>query len=215
MVTMKLFVEGGGDAKVLKTACRKGFTEFLTHAGLTRRPRILACGSRQNAYKDFCFALRKGEPAMLLIDSEAPVSANHEQGQIETWQPWEHLAQRTGDQWQKPDHASNDQCHLMVECMEAWLITDRTTLKHFFGQGFRENALPAPSRSIEKVSKADLYEALKKATCQCKTKHLYGKGEHSFELLASINPEKVSEQSKWAQRFIDSVKKKMDAIAEV
>ena len=50
MVGVKLYVAGSGDAKPLKTACRKGFSEFLKKVGLTgRMPRIVACGSRENA----------------------------------------------------------------------------------------------------------------------------------------------------------------------
>ena len=47
MVTVRLYVEGGGDAKSLRTACRRGFREFLLRAGLGgSMPRIIACGPR-------------------------------------------------------------------------------------------------------------------------------------------------------------------------
>lgn len=59
---MKLYVEGGGDSAALKTACRAGFSEFLSKAGLKgKMPRIVACGSRQNAYDSFCTAINSGE----------------------------------------------------------------------------------------------------------------------------------------------------------
>jgi hypothetical protein len=45
----------------------------------------------------------------------------------------------------------------------------------------------------------------------CKTKAPYGKGEHSFKLLALIDPTKVANASPWANRFINELKKKMDA----
>lgn len=214
---MKLFVEGGGDkkgknSKALRTACRHGFTEFLKKSGLHTRPRISACGSRQNAYDDFCIAIANGEDAMLLVDSEAAVSADCQQHKSEKWLPWKHLAEQPGDQWQKPQGATDDQCHLMVQCMEAWLIADLATLKKFFGQGFREKALPAPSRPIEEVPKQQLYDGLKNATKNCDTKSAYGKGEHSFDLLARIDPHKVADQSPWAARFLNSVKQKLNSI---
>ncbi len=46
---VKLYVEGGGDTASLKTACREGFTTFITKSGVQNRPRIVACGSRRNA----------------------------------------------------------------------------------------------------------------------------------------------------------------------
>jgi hypothetical protein len=36
---VKLYVEGGGDSAVLRTACREGFTRFITRAGIAKRPR--------------------------------------------------------------------------------------------------------------------------------------------------------------------------------
>ena len=87
MVGMKLYVEGGGDANLLKTACRKGFSEFLKKAGLAGKlPRIVACGSRRNAYDSFCTAVGRGERALLLVDSEEAVNS------APPHQPWQHLA---------------------------------------------------------------------------------------------------------------------------
>jgi len=81
--------------------------------------------------------------------------------------------------------------------MENWLLADRDTLKAFFGQGFAENQLPAAARAIESIDKNTVYEALAKATASCKTKASYGKGEHSFKLLASIDSGKVIDSSPW------------------
>lgn len=71
---VKLYVEGGGDAALLRSACREGFAKFSGKAGLAgHMPRVVACGSRADAYDSFCTALRSGEAAMLLVDSEAPI----------------------------------------------------------------------------------------------------------------------------------------------
>jgi len=83
-----LYVEGGGG---LETACRQAFTTFITQAGIINRPRVVACGSRANAYDRFCTAVKSGEDAMLLVDSEQPVNAQYQEGSPETWQPWGHL----------------------------------------------------------------------------------------------------------------------------
>lgn len=167
-------------------------------------PRIVACGSRQAAYNDFCTALSNGNPAMLLVDSEAPVAATQP-----PWEPWLHLRDRVGDQWVQPAKANNDHCHLMVQCMEAWFLADRQTLKTFFGQGFNVNALPAAANPIEGVAKLQIYQSLADATRDCKTKAPYDKSEHSFRLLALIDPAKVTTASGWTKRFIDEMKKTM------
>lgn len=195
---VKLFVEGGGDTNALRTACQKGFKTFLEEAGLKgRMPRIVACGSRRNAYDDFCTALANGEEAFLLVDSESVV-VNHTN-------PWMHLAQRKGDEWEKPINATDEQCHLMVQVMETWFLADREMLEEFFGQGFQSNHLPAVENNIELVSKKAIYDALKKATALSK-KGQYGKGAHSFRLLEIIDPVKVTQASPWAKRLIDGLR---------
>jgi hypothetical protein len=185
MVGAKLYVEGGGDAKELRTACRKGFSTFLKKAGfLGAMPGIVACGSRENAYDSFCTALKKGETAFLLVDSENPA----------------------GDGWKKPAEASEGMCHLMVQCMEAWLLADRAAMTLFFGRGFNEKALPQ-RKNVEEVPKRDLYSGLAQASSGCKTKNAYDKGKHSFDLLCSIDPAKVAEASPWAHRFLAYLEK--------
>lgn len=207
---MKLYVEGGGDSNTLKTACRAGFSEFLSKAGLKgKMPRIVACGSRQNAYDSFCTAINTGEEALLLVDSESAVAADCQQGEAVNWQPWTHLRNRKGDQWERPPNAVDVDCHLMVQCMEAWFLADRKTLQGFFGQGFKVNPLPAVDNQIEAVTREQIYQSLSDATRVCKTKAKYGKGEHSFKLLAMIAPVKVMAESVWAKRFIDITKMKM------
>lgn len=200
MVSCKLFVEGGGDSQSLRAACRNGFTEFLKKAGLTGyMPRVIPCGSRKAAYDDFCTAFTAGERAFLLVDSEDLVSEEHTQN------PWQHLAVRLGDQWTQPSGSNNERCHLMVVCMESWFLADRQILANFFGRGFLANALPAPDRAIESIPKRQIYDALARATAQCKAS--YGKGRHSFKLLALAHPDAVCIASPWAKRFVDELKK--------
>lgn len=208
---VKLYVEGGGDTAALRTACREGFTTFVTKAGLKSRPRIVACGSRRDAFDSFCTAIASGEEAILLVDSEDSVNAQHQQGQPDAWQPWAHLKARVGDGWSKPAGATEAQCHLMAQVMESWFLADRDALKAFFGQGFRERALPAANNAVEGTAKTQVYAVLAQATSNCKTKAAYGKGEHSFKLLTQIDPSKVTQASPWAKRFVDELRKKMDA----
>ncbi|CAM5782848.1 hypothetical protein CCAE64S_01035 [Castellaniella caeni] len=94
----------------------------------------------------------------------------------------------------------------MVQCMEAWLIADPSTLKKYFGQNFHDKKLPNPANPLEHVTKDTLYRALKDATKDSQ-KGAYGKGKHSFELLAMTDPAKVVQASPWAQRLVETLRK--------
>lgn len=193
MPTVKLYVEGGGDSHALRTACRKGFSQFLEKAGLTgKMPRIIACGSRNDAYKSFCTALKQNrdELPLLLVDSEMLVAPNNI--------CWEHLRQR--DNWSKPQGANDTHAHLMAQCMETWLIADRDTLANYFGNGFNQNSLPR-NPDLEAVAKEEIYRSLKNATQQT-IKGSYSKGNHSFEILARINPDLTRKRCSYANQFI-------------
>ena len=131
MVKIKLYVEGGGRKKKLKSACRRGFRKFIEESGMKgSMPEIVASGSRRNAYEDFKTRHRntadKNEGALLLVDAERAVG---ETG------PWQHL--KDSDGWDRPDSATDDQCHLIVQAMESWFLADRTALGEFYGQGFQ------------------------------------------------------------------------------
>ena len=191
MVSTRLYVEGGGDSKTLKTACRKGFRSLLEKAGLTGRlPRIVAAGSRRNAYESFKTAHGRGdENVMLLVDAEGPVTADG---------PWRHL--KTRDGWDRPDGATDEQCHLMVEVMESWFLADREALEAFYGQGYRSNALP-PNQDVEQIPKRDVLDGLAQSA-RSSTKGGYDKGAHSFRILEKLDPEKVRDAAPHADRFL-------------
>lgn len=160
---VKLFVEGGGDSNALRTACREGFTTFITRAGLTRRPRVVACGSRRDAFDSFRTEVAQGDEAMLLVDSEAPVFADCQQPPADpmTWMPWAHLGRQPGDGWEKPRGSADTDCHLMIQCMETWFLADRAVLSTFFNPGFRSSELPPTANSLESIAKSDVYDALR------------------------------------------------------
>ena len=193
-MSITLYVEGGGQGKDLRTACRKGFSKFIEKAGLTgSMPRIVACGPRGDAYSKFQIAhTQKSGDAILLVDSEGSVTASGS---------WQHLKNRDG--WDRPPGASDGQCHLMVQVMESWFLADRDALASFYGQGFRAQALP-DNQEIEKVLKPDVLDRLDRATGDT-TKGNYNKGKHSFEILAMLDPEKVRNASPHADRFLGAL----------
>lgn len=208
---MKIYIEGGGDGKDLISECRKGFISFFEKAcpGVPH-PKFIPCGTRASAYDDFCTAVSKGEKALLLVDSEAPVNDMHQQGDSAGWRPWLHLQVRDG--WRMPDGACEMDCHLMVQSMESWFIADSAELQAFFGEGFNTNPLPKNIKNIEKIAKDDIYKSIDRAVMHCTTrgKSHYSKGDHSFKILLRINPNKVREASPWAERFIHAVRSKME-----
>ena len=197
---IKIFVEGGGETKLLRTKCRQGFSKFFSKTGLEgRMPSIVASGSRRNAFDDFRAALRspgKYDFIVLLVDSEGPVTTG----------PWQHLKKKP-DNWAQPAGATDDQVHLMVQCMEAWFLADRDTLATYYGNGFNQKVLPA-HQDIEKIPKDDISNGLKNATRSGVSKGEYSKGRHSFDILAQIDPDKVVAASPQAKRLVDTLKAK-------
>jgi len=201
MVRIKVYVEGGGDSNIMRTKCRKGFTEFFLKAGLSgRMPRIVACGSRNQAYEDFCTAVHVGkeEIPVLLVDSEGPT--------LPSKSPWQHLHSRDG--WHCPDDVKQGQVQLMVQCMETWFLADRNALATFYGQGFKAGALPSRS-DIENVSKNDLFDGLSRATRNSQSKGQYEK-RHSFDLLSMIDPDKLRSASPHAEKLISALIRGME-----
>src|SRR5690606_32766213 len=151
--------------------------------GLRAKPRVSPEGSRREAYDAFCAALGRAGPEdqiWLLVDSEAPVSVED---------PWDHVKQREGDGWAKPSGATANHLHLMVEFMETWFLADPDALEAYFGKGFRRAALPKRS-DIESICKADVSACLRAATKDTKSGP-YGKGKHSFALLARLDAAKL------------------------
>jgi Domain of unknown function (DUF4276) len=197
MVAIRIYVEGGGDNRATLARCRSGFTElFKKVLPAGKLPKVIACGPRTAAFSDFKSALAdyKDEFIVLLVDAEAPVA--------DGLGVWAHLKKR--DSWDQPTGATDEQAHLMVQCMEAWFLTDRDTLKRYYGQGFRENALP-DRKDVEKVAKVDLFKALKAATKEAKTKDGYDddtKVSHGFDLLGRIDPARVRAASPHADQLM-------------
>ena len=196
-MSIKVYVEGGGDSNQLRRQCRNGFREFFSKAGLEgHMPRVVACGSRQRAYDRFCTAINEAKDdsfIVLLVDSETGVAVGDS--------PWEHLRKR--DNWTQPSAAADDSAQLMVQCMEAWFVADRQSLGAYFGKDFRAAALPK-QHNVEAIAKDDLEPALKQATRSCsKGKGTYRKGRHSFDLLGCLDPSKVMASSCHARRLID------------
>jgi hypothetical protein len=188
-----VYVEGGGDAKDTKAAVRQGFGRFLCQVREAARAKlvrwsVIAGGGRGATYDAFQTALRTHTNAVnvLLVDAEGPVSDG----------PVAHLKGRDG--WGLLKTLEED-CHLMVQLMEAWLIADPDALARFYGQGFRPNAIPS-SPNVEQVAKADVQRSLAAAT-RGTAKGEYHKARHGSALLALVDPARVRQAAPHCQRL--------------
>ena len=177
-MSVRIFIEGGGDTAQLKNRCREAFRKLFENCGFRgRMPKLSAVGTRANAFDRFKTALSDSgdtDFAMMLVDSEDPVD------NIES--TWEHLANRPDDQWQRPNGASDDQVLFMTTCMETWIVADRDALREKFGQDLNENQLPVLV-DLESRHRDDVYQRLRRATSNG-----YSKGRVSFELVGSLDP---------------------------
>lgn len=209
--TVRIYVEGGGNGNALRTACREAFAKFFEGIELDGkkldRPSWVACGSRNDAFESFCMAVRNGQKnAMLLVDSEDEVEPTYSKPpDYSKWRPFAFLQNR--DKW-KMANVDSTGIHLMVRNMEAWLVADIDNLKRFYRQGFNDKQLSRMSNHVETIDRHELIKALETATMKT-TKGKYGKGRHSFKLLASTDPNKVMKVSPWAKRFVECLKAKL------
>jgi hypothetical protein len=218
MSDVYLYVEGGTgksknlnskhNSKELNRRCENSFSRFVQEAGLKNMmPRIVACGSRYEAFDKYKMRKSIGDKAFLLIDSEAPIEEN-QPDDIHKWKPWKHFQNRDTDKsWDIPDNARDTDCHLMVQLMESWFFADKDALKSYYGQKFHENSLPQ-RKDIENIPKEEVLKSFKNATKDT-SKGVYGKGGHSFDILQRIDPEKVTAASPWAKRFVDIMNEEM------
>lgn len=203
MREIRVYIEGGGNGKDTKASFRRGFGEFLSplrQLARAQRARwnLVACGSRNAAMEAFRWALRAHPAAfnLLLVDSEGPLAIT----------PWEHLRRRDG--WEPPG-VPDEQCHLMVQMMEAWLIADPAALAGFYGDGFRAGALPA-QRDVEKIAGRDIETALDRATRDCR-KGRYRKIPHGAELLRALDPAEVRQRAPFCDRLFRVLEERLSA----
>ena len=192
-MSVRIYVEGGGDNNDTITRCRIGFAAYCEKVSPSiHRPRIVPCGGRNQTFDRFKWAVQTsgaGDLCVLLVDSE---------GSVGTANPTAYLSTRDG--WDFPSLGCQ-QVFLMVQAMEAWFLADREALVAFFGKGFLSKGLPGNPREIEAVPKSDLEPKLKSASRQTKTKGEYHKTRHGFALLALIDPKKVEAASPHAASF--------------
>ena len=175
-----IYMEGGGNTAATKAALRQGMDAFLTELKSLAQEKswhwkLVCCGGRDQAFKRFKNARSTLDATIvvLLVDAENHVNTR----------PCAHLVARDGwDLAGVPD----DDVHLMVQTMEAWIVADPRALEVYYSQNFSGNALPN-AINLETVAKAAVASALERAT-HATHKGPYQKIRHASDLLKKIDP---------------------------
>lgn len=203
---IRIYIEGGGNNRLSWRKIRAGFGEFFDGLRQLARSRriewsLIPCGSRNDTFKDFQIGLKRHPDAfnVLLVDSESPVVLPRR----------DHLERQ--DHW-KAKALPEDQCHLMVQAIEAWLIADPDALAEFYGQGFRRSSLPGP-KDVELIRKDELVTAIERAVKDTQKK-TYRKIDHCAELLKRLDPQKVRARAKHCDFLFTTLEKRITGTAE-
>ncbi len=203
MTEIAVYLEGGGNTAQEKADLRRGFDDLFGEEKTSSRKkhgslRFIPCGSRKEAHDAFVNALGTHPERVnaLLVDSETAIPAVPDQETCDAAIRLAHLkreasANQQGDGWALTG-ALPERMHLMVQCMETWLVADPEALRAFYKQGFRPNDLPARV-NLEEEAKSDVYSKLRRAT-QGTQKGEYRKIQHASELLQRIDPKKIAQR---------------------
>ncbi len=188
MDEIRLYIEGGSSNKAqTKASLRQGFSVFFRSIIAQARAKklkwtIIVSGSTTETIKGFLNAVRyyPNAQSFVLIDADGPVNK----------EPSFFMADKVRGYY---PHQYRQTSHLMVQVMESWFLADSESLIRYYGQNFNRGSLPGAS-DIERVSKSDVFTALRKATSKTQ-KGSYHKIQHASELLKIINPEIVSRKA--------------------
>ena len=209
MKKVVIYVEGGGDAKSQRDELRMGFDSlFRTQKEAARKNgislRFVPSGGRGEAYKNFCTAMDQSSSTqhlVLLVDSEEPIPAEIDtkdeasrksDDEANAKARVQHLVNRDGWSFKgvEPSHV-----HLLVQCMEAWILADPEKIKEFYKKNFRENTLPRLP-NLETEAKTSIYSKIAAATKDTQ-KGEYSEANnakitHASKLLGMIRPDLIS-----------------------
>ena len=201
-----IYVEGGYTADQ-KSVLRIGFDQLLNaqkEAARVKRLRwkLVFSGSRNGAYWNFINAVKRADAVtlcVLLVDSEegltpeSPVAADEtpaharQRKLADAKVRRDHVVAR--DRWDLSD-VPPERVHLMVRCMETWIVADSQQLKVYYGKNFHDKCLPTRA-NLEDEPKDDLSAKLARATKDT-TKLEYTKINHAGKLLGQIHADHVT-----------------------
>lgn len=197
---VRVYIEGGAEGRTADRDFRRGWKKFLNELHELARQNgyhsleVVRGKGRGNAFNRFTKhkAEYPRDLCVLLADAETSIPDGAS--------VWSIVANREGDRWQRPSWATERHLYLMVHFVETWLLTDIDALQSFFKRGFRPDLLP--STNLEARSKAEVEQALKRAT-QGTLKGTYSHGQ-AHEIIEIVRPEKVK-SLKHGQRLFSSL----------
>lgn len=203
MTGIAIYMEGGGDRSGSRAALRLGMNRFLGTLKKAARAKqihwkLIACGSRDDAFRGFRNAIKTDPGALnlLLVDAERGVTGT----------PKAHLRARDG--WDL-SFATEPTVHLMVQTMETWIVADPEALRAYYGRDFAKNKLPRRVK-LEDESKKQVSAALQEAT-RLTQKREYHKIWHASELLRRIDPAKVRARCPHCERLFQHLDEAIEA----
>ena len=146
MTAIAIYVEGGGDKTTQKAELRLGFDSLLNPVKSMAREKglgwkLVLGGSRRETYEAFIHAVTTNPEVInaLLVDAEEPFANAAGNAVPPAVARVGHLRRR--DAWDLSAVAP-ERVHLMVQCMEAWIVADVDALGQFYGQHFRPKVKP-------------------------------------------------------------------------
>ncbi len=230
MKEIAIYVEGGGDTAQQKAELRNGFDQLLGAVKQAARDKrigwkLVPSGSRNSTHQAFNNALENARPGtlcVLLVDSEGPLPAESTKPTSENDEArnaWEHAVAvvrrdhlRNRDGWSL-DQGRPEQIHLMVQCMESWLVADPAGMRDYYKKDFHPDRLPVRP-NLEEEPKAEVYRKIAVATRETSKKEYSeankSKIKHASKILAAISATVVERRcprfatfTSWLKRSID------------
>lgn len=194
MTIIEVYIEAGpiGEHSADGSAAlRRGFERLfqgqrnqLRNRGIKLLLRVF--GPRSKVYRKFKKGYDgklPGTAHALLVDAEELMP---EREPVNTDARKQHLIARDG--WDLKG-VFPEVIHLMVQCMESWILADPEVLADYYGKEFHTAKLPQRI-NLEQEPKEEAEKKLNAATRDTK-KGPYHKVNHASQLLALIDPEKV------------------------
>ncbi len=216
MKSIKIYVEGGGDTVAQQAQIRDGMEELLKiQKELAQEKRIkwklIPRGGRDQTFEAFNNAFRQADDetlVVLLVDSEEAISPEVNDDPDRNAKMRKDFLLHRDASWDLKG-IPPAQIHLMVQCMEAWIVADPEAVAGFYGQDFHVKDLPV-RRDLEEEPKPAVYDKLARATRNCQ-KGQYGKVKHASKLLALISPAKVAERCPRFKTFTEWLSGEIEA----